>query len=184
LPKSKLAQRRNEVKSQRKSLRVSSALIAVKEPFRSNSFVALSLRVRQSVTVVVGRFGSQGSTMASWQSALAVVRLRFPLSVGVRENNRSWLWLANNAVGSLQKFTCKRLAFCSARTFTLRPTNLATVKATKFAVKATELLTAFPLPLKQHCKRSIVATNPFAHFAVNAIVNLKPKELASAKSSS
>jgi hypothetical protein len=125
LPKSKLAQQRNKVKSQRKSLRVSSALIAVKEPFRSNSFVALSLRVRQSVLLAVGRFGLQGSMMASWQSALAAVRLRFPLSVGVRASNRLLLWLANNAVGSQAKLTCKQLAFCWARTFTL--TMVATV---------------------------------------------------------
>jgi hypothetical protein len=96
-----------------------------KEPFRSNSFVALSLRVRQSVLLAVGRFGLRNFPMASWQSALAAVRLRFPLWVGVRESNRLWLWLANNAVGSQAKPTCKQLAFCWARTFTL--TMVATV---------------------------------------------------------
>jgi hypothetical protein len=183
LPKSKLAQRRNEVKSQRKSLRGLSALIAVKEPFQSNSFVALSLQARQSVLLAVGRFGSQGSTMALLESVPIAVRSRFPLSVGARESNLLWRWLATIVVGSQAKLTCKQLAFYSARTFTLRPINRATVKATKFAVKVTMLLMAFPLPLRQRFKRSIVATNPFAHFAVNATVNLKPKELASAKSS-
>jgi len=71
-----------------------------------------------------------------------------------------------------------------ARTFTLQPINPATVKATKFAVKATDALMAFPLPLRQLCKLTIVATNLFAHFAVNAIVNLKRKATPSVKSSS
>jgi hypothetical protein len=121
--------------------------------------------------------------MALSGNVLVVAHLRSLLWVGVRESNLSWLYLANNAVGLQAKLTCRRSVFCLARTWTLRPPNRATVKATKFAVKATEPLTAFPLPLRQRFKRSIVATDPFAHFAVNATVNLKPKELASAKSS-
>jgi hypothetical protein len=88
-------------------------------------FVALSTQVRLNVTLAVGLFALRNFPMVSWQSALAAVWSRFPLWVGVRENNRSWRWLANNAVGSQAKLTCKRLAFCWAQTFTL--TMVATV---------------------------------------------------------
>jgi hypothetical protein len=169
-----------KVKSQQRSFRVLSVLIAVKSRSQLRSFVALSLQARLSVLLAVGRLGLQGSTMASWQSAQTAVRSRLPLSVGVRASNRLLLWLATLVVGSLRKFTCRSLAFCSAQTFTLRPINRITVKATKFAAKTTEPLTAFPLLTKRLCLLSIVATLSVPSVA-SPTSNLKQSTLASAK---
>jgi len=156
-------------------------LIAVLKRSRSNSFAAQSLRVRLSVTVVVGRFASASSAMALSESALVAGRLRFQRWVGVGQTTFRGAKLRQLRLGRKRNLHCGQFAFCLTRTTSLRKPTATTVKVTKFHAKATKRLMAFPLLLKQRWWLIGVATNLCVHSAVNAIGKLKPNTLALAK---